>query len=112
MEYIAEAEKGALENTTVNEWVNERVNTIEADAIEEFSKEFALNPTDIRYYVENYDPEKERSEQIGEEGIISSSDYSSYQTNNPGSTPLKYKRKVRESLPEFVEDQILPFRVK
>lgn len=99
-------------HTSVYEWITQKVNSIEASAINNFSQRLSLNPTDVKYYVDNYDPDKSRKEQIGEEGILSGSDYHAYIDHNPDATPLKYKRKVRESLPEFVKEKILPFRIK
>lgn len=79
--------------------------------VSDFSNKWFVQPSELRFVVDNYDPNKDA--QNGENELKSTSDYDSYKANtkNPVSK-LKYWARVKEDYIQMMKEAILPLRTR
>ncbi|MHC5225909.1 type I restriction endonuclease subunit R [Ignatzschineria sp. LJL83] len=80
------------------------------ELVENFSKQWALDPEEFRYMVASFNPDLEN--QPGEEALKRSANFDLYksQAENPVSK-LRYWRTVKEAYTKMITEDVLPLRV-
>lgn len=100
------------EDKQISNVIQERQDFERKAKIDEFSKKWQLNPKDLEFVAEHYNPSKE-SVQRGEKELINNGDLDKYnEINDERINKIKYNRSIRKEYKKFVEEEILPYRIR
>ena len=100
------------EDKQISNVIQERQDFERKAKIDEFSKKWQLNPKDLEFVAEHYNPSKE-SVQRGEKELINNGDLDKYnEINDERMNKIKYNRSIRKEYKKFVEEEILPYRIR
>lgn len=94
----------------VTDLLAQKIDDKTSELVENFSKQWALDPEEFRYMVASFNPDLEN--QPGEEALKKSANFDLYksQAENPVSK-LRYWRTVKEAYTKMIMEDVLPLRV-
>lgn len=97
----------------INELLNDMISSTIDHLVTGFAKKWAVQADELRFVVDNYNPNRTDDKQNGEDELKNTSDFAKYRdmTENPVSK-LKYWRAVKEAYIKMIVGDVLPLRVK
>lgn len=102
-----EAYRGQDINDLLDNMISETIDYL----VKDFSKLWALQASELRFLVDNYDPNREA--QNGEAELRHTSNYEFYKANTEDPVSrLRYWRTVKAAYTEMIQNDVLPLRVR
>lgn len=103
----------AYRGRNINELLGEMVNNTIEHLVDNFAKKWTVQPEQLQFVVDNFNPSKIDEPQIGEDDLRKSSNYDRYKelTEKPVMR-LRYNRAVKEAYTKMIIEDILPLRVQ
>lgn len=96
-------------NKQVNELLQGMIDDAREDLIKKFANDNGLDVDDLKFVIHHYDPNEDR-QQTGINTLLSFSVFKNFRQLHPDSelNMLKWKKRVREGLKDFYNNQISP----
>ncbi len=102
----------AFKDKDISVLIDERFREQFNAKIAEFAGAWAVDEEDLKYVAENYIVDKERM-QTGEKELLKTADLNAYNRENHENLSLiKYRQALREEYKIFIEEEVLPYKIR